>query len=155
MDAVFYFSFYEPDHGDNEPTVRHLSFYITHANRPWNEVENDMYEFEEQFEQKYGMHNWLRSPSNGIDLFRYESYEVKEHQHDELMERWRQAFLRLSPGCAVSEVFALGIDDTKMSSAHIFQYVKDTFEQQQAQQLRDTLAAHIITPASTAAAKKI
>ena len=155
MDAVFYFSFYEPDKGDNEPSVRHLGFCIGNATRPWNEIAEGVYECEDQLEQTYGAHNWMNGPSNGVNLFGYESYEVNAAHHDELMEQWRQAFLRISPGCVVSGVLDLDLNAVGAAPSKIVQHAKDLYEQQQAELLRDTLSTNITTSAFPAAVKKI
>ena len=153
MDAAFYFSFYEPDVGDNEPAVRHLGFYVSHM-RPWKEIPEEVYACGEVLGRRYGEHNFLIDPDSGINVFGYESYEVDTLHHDELMEKWRQEFLRISPKCVIGAVLDLEIDPAAKPLEN-FQYIKDTHEHQQAQRLRDTLTAHITTSASTAAVKKI
>lgn len=153
MDAVFYFSFHEPDKGDNEPNVRHLGFCVGNATRPWNVIAEGVYECEDQLERTYGLHSWMNGPSNSVNLFGYESYEVKEHHHDELMEQWRQAFLRISPGCVVSGVLDLDLNAMGTAPSKIVQHAKDLYEQQQAELLRETLNTHVSTGRSTAAKK--
>lgn len=155
MDAVFYFLFHEQDFGSNEPNDRHLAFYLTNLNRPWSEIENDVYEYEEQLEMKYGVHNWLGYSGGGANVLGYSSYEVEAHHYDELMQQWRQSFLSMSPGCVVSDVFALAINRKTLEPTEIFQHTKDAYEQQQAQLLRDRLNANITISASPTAAKKM
>jgi hypothetical protein len=87
-----------------------------------------------------------------INVIGYSSAEIPAEHHNQVMDEWRTAFLRNFVGCAVSDVF--DVTHTK-DGAQMFFHVKQTYEHQQAQQLSDTLAAHITTPASTAAAKKI
>lgn len=154
MDATFYFSFHEPNcPEDEEPLERHLGFYVTNL-RPWDEIEDDIEQFEEQIKRKYGMDGLLISYGTVVNAFGYESYEVEVDQQDELMEQWRKDFLRMSPECVVSDVFALTIDQIMMPSAHILQHAKDEHEQQQAQKLHDTLTTHVSVSPS-AARKKI
>lgn len=152
MDAVFYFSFYETDNGNNEPSVRHLGFCIGNVTRPWNEIAEDVYECEDQLERTYGLHSWMNAPHGGTNIFGYQSYEVKAAHHDELMEQWRQAFLRISPGCVVSGVLDLDLNAVGAPSK-IVQHAKDLYEHQQAQQLRETLNTHVSTGRSTALKK--
>lgn len=152
MDAVFYFSFYEPDIGDNKPVARDLGFCVGHLTRPWPEITRGVYECEDQLGRIYGRHNWLVGATGEINVFEYESYEVKACHHDELMELWRRDFLRMNPGCVVGEVFTLDLTGRRTTPSKIFQYAKDTHEQQQ---LRATLNAHITTPASSTVLKKM
>lgn len=152
MDAVFYFLFHEQDFGSNEPNDRHLAFYLTNLNRPWSEIENDVYEYEDQLEMKYGVHNWL---GYGANVLGYSSYEVEAHHYDELMQQWRQSFLSMSPGCVVSDVFVLDINQKTLEPAEIFQNTKDAYEQQQAQIMRDTLNTHISVVKSKGPIKKM
>lgn len=90
----------------------------------------------------------------GANVLGYSSYEVKEHHYDELMQQWRQSFLSMSPGCVVSDVFVVDINQKKLEPAEIFQNTKDAYEQQQAELLRETLNAHVRLPPA-AADKKI
>lgn len=153
MDAAFYFSFYEKD---NEPTVRHLGFCIGNVTWPWSEIAEDVYECEDHLERTYGpLHSWITGPSHGVNLFGYELYELNAHHHDELIEQLRKVFLRISPSCVVSEVLALDINTRTANPSEIFQHTKNMYEQQQAEQARATLKAHIHTRAPPAAAKKM
>jgi len=164
MDAVFFMSFYKPDtNDDDEPVARHLGFCISHATRPWKDIAEDIYKCEDQLENAYGSFNWLNGPTgnaNGLNIFGYEAYGVDACHCDELMEQWRQAFLRIAPGCVVSDVLVLDLDALtpkrfKMASKHleIVQHVQHVYEQHQSQQLRTTLNTHVSTGRSTAAKK--
>lgn len=158
MDAVFYFLFHEQDFGSNEPKDRQLAFYLTNLNRPWSEIENDVYGCEDQLEMKYGMHNWLGYSWLGYsggeaNVLGYSSYEVKEHHHNELMEKWRQAFVGICPDCEISAVYELPHD--AINDAEILQFTKAAHEHTQAQKMRDTLTTHVSARGSAAQQKKM
>lgn len=163
MDAVFFISFYKPDKKDGEhPISRNLGFCIGNLTQPWNEIREAVYECEEQLERKYGPTSWMGGgPSKGVNIVWYRSYELNDCHHGELMEQWRQAFLHISPDCTVSDVLTLDLDMVASKNfefankVEIFQHIQHAYEHQQAQQLRDTLTAHITTSASTAAVRKI
>lgn len=167
MDAVFYmsfYSFYKPDN-DDEPVSRHLGFCISHATRPWKDLSEDIYKCEDQLENAYGSFSWLSGPtgnSNGLNLFGYEAYGVDTCQYDELMEQWRQAFLRIDPGCVVSDVLVLDLDALtptrfKLASktVEIVQHVQHVYQQHQAQQQRTTLNQQVAGRGSVPPLKKL
>ena len=149
MDAVFYFRFFQPNY-----TARHLGFCISPLTQTWSETAEKIYECEHQLEHTYGVHNWLTTLSDRVNVFGYVSCEVQPHQQDELMEKWRQAFLHMIPTCVVSDVFVLDINTWSPTPVEIFQNAQNAHEVQQAQLLRDKLSSHLPT-ASTAATKKI
>lgn len=154
MDAVFYFTFYESDTGDNPPVARHVGFCVN-CMRPWTEIAEEVYECEEELGRRYGANNFLIDPYSGHNMFGYESYDVDALHHDELIEQWRQEFLRISPQCVVGAVVTLEIDPQAAKPLEIFQHIHDLHDQQQAQLLRATLTAHITICASPTATRKI
>lgn len=162
MDAVFYFTFEDIYSFDKDPppVLRSVGFYIENLHQPWSEITPHLSEAKSQLEDVYGIHDDCTSPS-GVNAIGYTSYEVEDDQRDELIEKWRQAFLHICPGCQLSAVYDLPHHPMNtamryaLNDAGILQYIKDAHEHQQAQKLRETLNAHITTPASTAAVKKI
>lgn len=150
MDAVLYFHFYDPK--DMFTPTRTLAFYAAHITTPWDELNRMMRHSEGDIEAQYGEHRRHAVPRIGINLIGYSSSEISAEQHNHVMHAWRTAFLRDFVGCAVSDVYDV---TTVSGNAKIFEHTKDLYEQQQAQQLSDTLTAHITTSASPTAAKKI
>jgi len=165
MDAVFFISFYKPNKKDGEdPISHHLGFCIGNLTQPWNEIRKTVYECEEQLERKYGPTSWMGGgPSKRVNVVWYRSYELNDCHHGELMEQWRQAFLRISPGCTVSDVLTLNLNTlasvTDISEdAQTFSRVKQEYEHQEAEQLRQKLTGlvlntHVPTKRSTAVKK--
>lgn len=154
MDVVFYFSFHEQDHGNNELKDRQIAFYVTNLTKPWNEIETTVYDCEEQFHTQYGDHFWLGA--TGVPLFAYSSSYVQPHHYDELMQCWQQVFVLMDPNCVVSDVFVLGVNTNTLEPAEIIcERTKDLYEQQQAEKLRTTLTTYITTTNTVAPSKKI
>lgn len=160
MDAVFYFSFETFENFFDESPVHSVGFYITNILQPWNEVSNHLSNTASDLKSAYGAHNWCTSLAN-VNAIGYTSYEVEDDQRAELMEQWRQAFLKICPGCEVSAVYELPNDSRNtamqnvLNDAEILQYLKDAHEHTQAQLLRNTLATHVLAPVCAAPSKKI
>lgn len=161
MDAVFYFSFetFENFFDESSP-VRSVGFYIANILQPWDEVTNHLSDTASDLKDAYGAHNCCTSPA-GVNAVGYTSHEVEVEHRAELMEQWRQAFLKICPGCEVSAVYELPYDPKSttmqnvLNNAEILQYLKDAHEHTQAQQLRNTLATHVLAPVCAAPPKKI
>lgn len=155
MDLVFYFHFY--DHTKDALPSRSLAFYIANLTfntpRDWDELERKIAYCAKEMTEKYGepsgvFHGW--SPDAG--LLGVTSTGFDELLQDQVMDGWRSAFVNNFTGGEFSEVFDITYikDD-----AQIFSHVKQAYEHQQAQQLRETLNAHITTSASPTTIKKI
>jgi len=155
MDAVFYFTFYtnndnEMDDDDTEEdaeetTSRSLAFSVSNIARPWNELEEELADAVSELELEYGTHDWSTSPA-GVNAMGYYSVEVEASRCDELMEIYRQEFLKHSPNCVVSAVLEVPNMD-EMNDADILQFIQNAL-------LRDKLNADMPTP-STASSKKM
>lgn len=162
MDAVFYFTFEDIYSFDNDPppVLRSVGFYIANMHHVWNEITPHLSEAKSQLEDVYGIHDDCTSLS-GVNAIGYTSYEVEDDQRDELIEKWRQAFLRICPGCQLSAVYDLPHHPMNtamryvLNDAEILQYLKDAHEHTQAQQLRDTLNTHISVVQSKGPIKKM
>jgi len=154
MDAVFYFSFYiDTSDDDDEYNTLTVGFYVSNIRKPWSQLEEDLADVASELEMEYGVHDW--GTLSGANAIGYHSSEVKEEHCDELMERWRQAFMERDPGCVVSAVFEVPNMGDMNDDADILQYIKNAQEQQQAQQLRDTLNQHVANRGSVVAPKKM
>lgn len=157
MGAIFYFTFYtdndnEMDDDDTEETTsRSLAFYVSNIVRPWNELEEDLADAVSELELEYGTHDWSTSPA-GVNAVGYYSSEVDVSQHGELMEIYRQEFLKHSPNCVVSAVFEVPNMDN-MNDAEILQFTQNAHEQMLAQQQHAVLTENITTPASSVSKK--
>jgi len=153
MDAVFYFHFYAPTN-DVTP-LSSLAFYATNITTPWDELDWKMGYSEGDIEAQYGAHCGLVEltiESSGTKLIGYSTSEIHEQQRQQVMNVWRGTFLEIDPGCVVGDVY----DVTNMGgSVDIYRYVKDAYDQQQAELLRDRLNANITTSVSPTATRKI
>lgn len=153
MDAVFYFHFYAPQ--DDFTPTRSLAFYATNITTPWDELDWKMGYSEGDIEVQYGAHCGLMGltvASSGTKFIGYSTSEIHEEQRQHVMNVWRATFLEIDPGCVVGDV----CDVTDMGdTVNMYQYVKDAYEHQQAQKLRERLHTHITPSASPAVAKKI
>lgn len=153
MDAVFYFHFYAPQ--DDFTPARSLAFYATNITTPWDELDWKMGYSEGDIEAQYGAHCGLMGltiESSGTKLIGYSTSDIHEEQHQQLMNVWRATFLEIDPGCVVGDV----CDVTDMlGTVDIYRYVKDAYDQQQAQLLRERLTTHITNSGSTTVAKKM
>lgn len=146
MDIVFRFNFY-----DQHQCFSHaLAFYVANINTTWGKLYETMRLGAQKMDAQYGGCHGLTKIAC-INLIGYSSAEIPAEHHNHVMHAWRATFLDISPGCAVSDVYDVtGV----LGGAAMFSHVKQTYEQQQAQQLSDMLSAHITTSASTTAAPK-
>lgn len=151
MDVVFNYYAY-----NNDFTIRRsLAFYVANIiNTTWGQLDEIMALCAEDVGVQYGEHYTLKSAS-GVHLIScYRSSDIDEQQ-DQMMDAWRRLFVNQFTDCVVGEV----CDVTSVrGGAQIYECTKYAYEQQQAQQLRDTLNDNITTSASTAspvAVKKI
>ncbi len=151
MDAVFYFHFYDP--GDDFTPVRSLAFYATNITTPWDELDWKVGYSEGDIEAQYGAHCGLMGltvATTGTKFIGYSTSEIYEEQRQQVMNVWRATFLEIDPGCVVGDV----CDITDMGdTVNMYRYVKDAYEHQQAQQLRETLNTHVSTGRFTAVKK--
>ena len=150
MDIVFYFHFYR--HRPDFKLLHTLAFYVANINATWDKLYKTMDLCAQKMDAQYGEHSELRAYAH-TDLIGYSSSEISAEHHNHVMHAWRTIFSKHFTGCVVSDVF--DVTHIKGIPHIIYACTKDLFEHQQAQQLRDTLAAHITTPASTPAVKKI
>ena len=152
MDAVFYFHFYAPN--DGFTPLRSLAFYVDNITTAWDKLDERMGYLEGGIEAQYGEHCALvalTSAQTGTKLIGYSSSDIHGEKRQQVMDVWRTTFVRIAHGCVVSDVY----DVTNVGGgAEMSRYVKDAYEHQQAQQLRDRLNAHLTT-GSPAAIKKI
>lgn len=142
MDGVFYFSFYNSaTHGDQSFVERWVGFYITNMQQLWDDTTQHLSVVASNLREVYGEHDYY-FPHAHINALGCLSYGVEEIHHDEVMEYWRQAFLKQCPGCEVSAVYEVP-RTIKRTSADIFQFLKQSYEHTQAQLLRATLNQHV------------
>jgi len=155
LDLVFHFHFY--DRTNDVRPLRSLVFYIANLtfNTPqdWEDLERKIACRAQEMFEKYGEHNGMYSGwSPNSALLRLNSKDIDEPHHNQVMHAWRTAFLHDFVGCEVSEVF----DITHLKDeARIFPHVKQAYEHQQAQQLRDTLNTHVGVVQSKTPSKKL
>lgn len=113
MEAVFYFNFVEDDEDEDEDIDDKVyptrAFHISGLpDEPWSSIEDVMSGYAEDLEEEYGVHDWCSSPVEGVNAFGYMSYEVNGIQNqNELMESWRQAFLKQYPQATVGPCYTL------------------------------------------------
>lgn len=153
MDAVFCFHFYAPQ--DDFTPARSLAFYATNITTPWDELDWKGGCSEGDIEAQYGEHcssMVVTIASSETKLIGYSTSEIHEEQRKQVMNVWRATFLEIDPGCVVSDVCNV-ID--MGGSVNMYRYVKDAYEHQQAQKLRNTLNANITISASPTATKKM
>lgn len=152
MDVVFYFHFHEyyPKN-----TTRSLAFYAANIPTTWDKLDGRICCWERKIETQYGEHRRsvvLTSAATGVKIIGYSSSDIHGERCHEVMNLWRDTFLKNANTCVVSNVY----DVTNIREVpELFHYVKDAHAHQQAQQLRDTLNATITTCASPATVKKI
>lgn len=93
-DLVFYFKFTN-DAEDEE--VGHSATYGFVVKKMFYEEEDDIevMDFAYEMEELYGVHDWSSSPTKEVHGIGFTSYEVETKNHLELMEKWRQFFVRL------------------------------------------------------------
>lgn len=146
MDIVFHFHFY--DNKTDFTPVRSLAFYVANINTTWGELNEIIESRAKDVAGQYGKHcGFVCSKTNMIGC---SSSDIDEHQC--VMDAWRTIFLNHFIDCVVS-----GVCDVTQAKdeAEVFEHTQQAYEQQQAQHLRDTLNANVITCASPAVAKKI
>lgn len=148
MDIVFWFNFYHR----SKDFSHALAFYVANINTTRDKLYETMALCAQKMDAQYGEHRRNALPRIGSHLIGYSSSEIPAEHHNHVMHAWRTAFLRDFVGCAVSDVYDV---TTVLDNEKIFGHTKDLYEQQQAQQLRDTLTAHITISASPTAVKKI
>ena len=155
MDAVFYFHFH--DHTEDVKSLRSLAFYVDNITTAWDELDFKMGCAEGAIEAQYGAH-WaefmLTSVITGIKLIGYSSLDIHGEKCQRVMDVWRTTFLSIANGCVVSEVY----DVTNVGfnfNVEVSQYVKDAYDQQQAELLRLTLTDHVKHTGALAPSKKI
>lgn len=148
MDAVFRFHFY--DDTKDVPPTRSLAFFITNISRTWGEMDWIVSFTALNMETEYGNH--CESVSARSNVIGYISSDIEGNRQDQLMQKWRTAFLNDFSGCMAGNV----LDVTNVGGdAKLLQYTKDLFEHQQAQQLRDTLNTHVGVVQSKTPTKKM
>lgn len=161
LDLVFHFHFY--DRTNDVRPLRSLAFYIANlltinTYQDWEIMEWEIISIGQKMNEKYGKHNGKFSAASPSSLFFnaallcLNSTDIEEPHHNQVMHAWRAAFLHDFVGCEVSEVF----DITHLKDeARIFSHVKQAYEHQQAQQLRDTLNTHVGVVQSKTPSKKL
>ena len=73
----------------------------------------------DEFESRYGVHDWSTSPDDRVHAIGFSSYEVEQDKVDELMEGWRQHFI--TKGLEVTEVVQYISDDDYDSDFDVYQ----------------------------------
>ena len=145
MNAVFYITFYF-DQGD--PTQRR-AFYIDRLTSPVDEMEEHLARCADQL--NHGQVDWAMGRTiAGIKVFGCSSF-MGPSKHDKMVEAWRQIFRDAEPDCVLGPVCAVNARTKEL--ADIMELPRQAYEQQQAEQLRDTLNAHITTGSPTARKK--
>ncbi len=147
MDIVFRFNFYD----QHERFSHTLAFYVANLNTTWDKLYKTMALGAQKMDAQYGGCHGLTKLAL-FSVIGYSSSEIPAEHHNQVMDEWPTEFLRNCVGCVVSDVF--DVTRTK-DGAQMFSHVKQAYEHHQAQQLRETLNAHITTCASPAAANKI
>lgn len=155
MDAVFYFTFYEHHRiwPNEHPSSHSVGFYITNIDRPWMNLESNLVYLANSLSEEYGVHNWQSSPV-GVNVLGFNSYEVEEAKQNELVEAWRSAFARESPGCVVGKICTF-LDADSVTDAQIVQFAEKMRAQHQAEHLRATLNTHVSVVHSVPPPKKM
>jgi len=163
MDAVFYFTFENTYNFNEDPPplpLHSVGFYIANLHQVWSEITPHLSEVQSHFDDVYGLLDDCTSPS-GVNAIGYTSDQVNRTQRDELIEKWREALLRICPGCQLSAVYDLPNHPMNtpmrhiLNDAEILQYLRNAHEHTQAQIQRDTLNANVSGNGSAAHPKKI
>lgn len=141
MEAVFYCCFCNGDQQDSDGSYeRHLCFYVANVLEPVKEIRERLSQCAQDLEETYGARNWHIAPAFG-NVMGY-TYDVKEQTtQDKVMQAWRDVFVREWSDCTVGVVCEL--PTSAINNAALLEFTKTAHEQQQAQQLRDTLNTHI------------
>jgi len=102
-DTVFYFEFCLWDDPNNEKQfnkgfiIKDYEYLTDDEDKAYASVK-----ICEDIECEYGKHDWCNSPDDRVDGIGYSSSEVEENRIDELMEVWRQVFIK--EGADVTDV---------------------------------------------------
>ena len=153
MDAVFHITFYlDPGH-----IVQREAFYIDRLDGWWDEMEEHLAYCAEQLEKTYGQFNWVSGRSGaGIKNFGCDCFIDQSNSnniHKQVMDEWRQIFHDAQPNCVLGPVCAVDVPSTGLSE--VLKITYQAYEQQQTQQLRDTLNTHVGVVQSVAQRKKM
>lgn len=134
METVFYITFYRT----NGPG-HHAAFYVDQLSAPWKTIEKYLANRAEELGEQYGEPDW--SSDQNPNSFGCICYNVGNEMHETLLELWRQTFFEAWPTCVVGPVCAVDAHTIRLTD--MLQITKTAYEQQQAQQLRDTLNTHV------------
>jgi hypothetical protein len=104
---VFYFLFSDPD-TDAESTHGFFvddprAFYESLGASSYREAMDGLYDkVTEEIESDFGVHDRSSAPNDAVDAIGYTTYEVSSGKIPELMNTWREVFVRA--GCDCSSV---------------------------------------------------
>jgi hypothetical protein len=125
--GVFSFNFYDRPSGN---IVKRHGFIFSPNVIKTTDTDISLYDdyswFQEamdELESEYGVHDWGTAPTDDVIGVGYFSYEVKAELIPELMEKWREVFVKQSSENDVSEVVTLEEKDFPLNGSE-----NDTFE---------------------------
>ena len=109
--GVFSFNFYDHSSGN---IVKRCGFIFSPNVIKSTDTDISLYDdyswFQEamdELESEYGVHDWGTAPTEDVIGIGYFSYEVEVQLIQELMEKWRQVFVKQSSENDVSQIVEL------------------------------------------------
>jgi hypothetical protein len=131
---VFYFNFYfEEEEENSEGECPSASFgFIVYPTRPISMehvnvvIEKDWYiDALDKIESYYGVHDWSSSPTEEVEAIGYTTYEISRELAPEVMNLWRQVFVKQAGEDNVSKVVEIGKINANANDTEIFNLINE------------------------------